>query len=265
MTRAVPAYQQIKAYLLNAIADGTWKTGEPISSEKQLAVQFAVARMTISRALWELSLEGVVNRVKGVGTFVAVPRCQSMLLEIMNIEDEIEQRGNRFLAKVLSLGFSDNAIALEEDCLRLGASKANTFHSRIVYYENASPVQYEDRLVHSDLFPDYVKQDFTRETPNRYMSRVRPFENTDCRVLTRKPTNAIRRQLRMTADEPCLLVWRRNWIGSDVASCAMLWHPASRFRLTSGFGQDSGGVRRNAITTSQRGSPQRTARPGPEP
>jgi GntR family histidine utilization transcriptional repressor len=265
MTSAAPAYQQIKAYVLNAIADGTWKSGEPISSEKQLAGQFAVARMTISRALWELSLEGVLNRVKGVGTFVAVPRCQSTRLEIRNIEDEIEQRGNRCFAKVLSLGFSDDAIALEEDCLRLRASKANTFHSRIVYYENALPVQYEDRFVHSDLFPDYLKQDFTRETPNQYMSRVRPVENTDCRVLTRKPTDAIRRQLKMATDEPCLLVWCRNWIGSDVASCAMLWHPASRFRLTSGFGQGSSGVRRNAVTTSQQGSPQRTARSGPEP
>jgi GntR family histidine utilization transcriptional repressor len=165
MTRAAPAYQQIKAYVLNAIADGTWKSGEPISSEKQLAGQFAVARMTISRALWELSLEGVLNRVKGVGTFVAVPRCQSTRLEIRNIEDEIEQRGNRCFAKVLSLGFSDDAIALEEDCLLLCASKAHTFHSCIVYYENALPVQYEDRFVHADLFPDYLKQDFTRETP----------------------------------------------------------------------------------------------------
>ncbi|KHG49472.1 histidine utilization repressor domain protein [Enterobacter hormaechei subsp. xiangfangensis] len=47
------------------------------------------ARMTINRALRELTDEGLLVRLQGVGTFVAEPKGQSALFEIRSIADEI--------------------------------------------------------------------------------------------------------------------------------------------------------------------------------
>jgi DNA-binding GntR family transcriptional regulator len=45
--------------------------------------------MTINRALRELTDEGLLVRLQGVGTFVAEPKGQSALFEVRSIADEI--------------------------------------------------------------------------------------------------------------------------------------------------------------------------------
>jgi histidine ammonia-lyase len=68
-----PLYRKIKAYILKQIEDGRWKPDQRIPSENQLVKRFAVSRMTIHRALRELTHEGRLIRIQGVGTFVAKP------------------------------------------------------------------------------------------------------------------------------------------------------------------------------------------------
>ncbi|MCQ4034039.1 GntR family transcriptional regulator, partial [Klebsiella pneumoniae] len=47
---------------------------ESIPSEAELVAQFGFSRMTINRALRELTDEGLLVRLQGVGTFVAEPK-----------------------------------------------------------------------------------------------------------------------------------------------------------------------------------------------
>src|SRR6516164_3834873 len=83
--KVAPAYEQIKRYVVDRIADGTWKPGEAIPSETELVKEFGVARMTVSRALRELSAGHVLRRVQGAGTFVASRDVESTVLEVRNI------------------------------------------------------------------------------------------------------------------------------------------------------------------------------------
>ncbi|MEK7918831.1 UTRA domain-containing protein, partial [Burkholderia contaminans] len=48
--------------------------------------------------------------------------------------------------------------------------------SRIVHCEEGEPIQFEDRYVNPALFPAYLEQDFTVETPNHYMVRLAPIQ-----------------------------------------------------------------------------------------
>ena len=58
--------------------------------------------MTVNRALRELTEEGVLKRIAGVGTFVAEMKPQSNLLMIAHIRDEIRARGHEYRCRVLS-------------------------------------------------------------------------------------------------------------------------------------------------------------------
>ncbi|HEY1997780.1 histidine utilization repressor [Paraburkholderia sp.] len=225
--KATPAYEQIKRYVLKRIAQGDWKPGGLIPSETELVKEFGVARMTVSRALRELTAERVLTRVQGSGTFVAPQRYESTVLEIRNIADEIAARGHRHEAHVLTLELSDDPQAL--DALNLSGGPA--FHSRIVHDEEGEPIQYEDRYVNPKVFPDYLQQDFTLETPNHYMVRLAPIQRAEFRIYAQKPDAHVRRHLLMEIGEPCLLLWRRTWVGEAVATSVQLWHPASRFHL----------------------------------
>ena len=225
--KPMPAYEQIKRYVLQRIAEGEWKAGGVIPSETELVKEFGVARMTVSRALRELTSERVLTRVQGSGTFVAPQHYESTVLEIRNIADEIAARGHRHSAYVLTLETSDDPLAVDA----LGLSAGPIFHSRIVHSEEGEPIQYEDRYVNPKVFPHYLEQDFTVETPNHYMVRLAPIQRAEFRIYAQKPDAHVRRHLAMEIGEPCLMLWRRTWVGAAVATSVQLWHPASRFHL----------------------------------
>ncbi len=225
--KVAPPYEQIKRYVMGHIADGTWKPGDAIPSETEFVKEFGVARMTVSRALRELTAEHVLTRVQGSGTFVAPRDYESTVLDIRNIADEIASRGHRHAARVIALEASGWSTAIDELELKSGP----VFHSSIVHMEDNEPIQFEDRYVNPRLFPRYLEQDFTLETPNEYMVRLAPIQRAEFRIYARKPDAQIRRHLAMEIGEPCLMLWRRTWVGDDVATAVQLWHPASRFHL----------------------------------
>ena len=230
-TKAPPAYEQIKRYVIRQIEAGTWRDGDMIPSESELVKQFGVARMTVTRALRELTGERVLTRVQGAGTFVAARKYESTLVEIGSIADEIAARGHRHSARVLSLDESRDPIVLEA----LDIAAAPAFHSRIVHFEENEPIQFEDRYVNPAVFPEYLKQDFTLQTPNQYMVRVAPIQRAEYRIFAQQSDASTRRLLNMEIGEPCLLLWRRTWVGPQVATVVTLTHPASRFQFSGSF------------------------------
>lgn len=65
-------WHQIARQLLALISDGTYRPGQRLPSEIDLAQQFGAARLTVRRAIAWLSEAGVVAVFPGRGTFVAV-------------------------------------------------------------------------------------------------------------------------------------------------------------------------------------------------
>ncbi|WP_153100079.1 histidine utilization repressor [Paraburkholderia hayleyella] len=230
---STPAYQEIKDFILEQIHRGVWGEGDQVPTEHELAREFGVARMTVNRALRELSAEQVLTRVQGSGTFVARPRYESTLVAIRSISDEIVARGHRHHASVLVLDTvcADETLAAEMQ-LEVGSL---LFHSRLLHAENEQPVQLEERWVRPALAPDYIAQDFTQITPNQYLVRVAPLQRVEYRIEACMPEARVRERLAMAEREPCLVLQRRTWSQGQVASVVHLWHPGSRYRFTGHF------------------------------
>ena len=68
-----PKHHRVYLVLRQQIADGTYGTDGPMPSEKTLAQQFGVSRITIRKAMERLSQEGSVDRERGRGTFARLP------------------------------------------------------------------------------------------------------------------------------------------------------------------------------------------------
>lgn len=66
---ASPLYEQIQKDLIEKLQDGTYHDGDRIPSEKEIAEQYGVSRITAVKALTELSLSGYIHRVQGKGSF----------------------------------------------------------------------------------------------------------------------------------------------------------------------------------------------------
>jgi DNA-binding LacI/PurR family transcriptional regulator len=66
----VPKYQQVLEKLSDEILSGKYAPGQKLPSEAALVQQFRTSRITIGRALGDLSRRGLVDRVAGSGTYV---------------------------------------------------------------------------------------------------------------------------------------------------------------------------------------------------
>lgn len=96
-------YETVKQDICKKIAGGVWQPHDRIPSEAELVAQYGFSRMTINRALRELTDEGWLVRLQGVGTFVAEPKGQSALFEVRSIAEEIAARRHQHRCEVLTL------------------------------------------------------------------------------------------------------------------------------------------------------------------
>jgi GntR family histidine utilization transcriptional repressor len=230
---ATARYLQVKQHVLRKIADGTLRSGERVQSENELVRELDVARMTANRALRELASEGVLQRVAGVGTFVAERRVHSHPLEVRNIADEIRARGHEYEAKIVSLA---SVTATREIGERCGVSAgARLDHSLLIHFEGGAPLQVEDRYVNPTVVPGYLRNDFTRVTPHEFLMQAAPLQRAEHTVRAVIPDSRIRRMLKLDTTDACLLIRRRTWASGRIATVADLYHPGSRYELTGAF------------------------------
>ncbi len=233
MTDIQPLYARVKDHILEHIRSGAWEPGKRVPSENELVESFGISRMTANRALRELTSEGFLSRVPGVGTFVREAPARSSLMELRNIAEEIAQRGHRYSSRVVSMGelTANPAQAEEFECAPLD----RLFHIVIVHEENGVPVQLEDRHVNAGLLPDFLKQDFTKTTPTAWLLAATPVDELEHTVEAALATPAQQRLLDIAPMEPCLALHRRSWSKGKVATVATLTYPASRYALYSRY------------------------------
>src|ERR1700682_4698239 len=67
----LPAYQRIQSGIRKRIESGQLRSGDAVASERDLAKLHQVSLMTARHALASLEREGIVERRRGIGTFVA--------------------------------------------------------------------------------------------------------------------------------------------------------------------------------------------------
>ncbi|MDH5214935.1 MAG: histidine utilization repressor [Gammaproteobacteria bacterium] len=230
---AMPRYQQLKQQIIGQISRGELKPRDRVPSENDLVDSTGVSRMTANRALRELNDEGYVERVAGVGTFVADLQSASHVLEVRNIADEIAARGHRHAAIVI-VQERQAASAEVADILRIAQGNA-VFHLLLVHRENDTPIQLEERYVVATFAPDCLQQDFARVTPSAWLSSIAPLQEAEHKVRAAMPSPETRRRLKMAGQEPCLVVMRRTWSDGRPVSFARLYHPGSRFELTGNY------------------------------
>lgn len=81
--------------------------GDPLPSEAELCERFSVSRMTVRQALQELTNDGLVERRRGQGTFVAHRPVHRRPGVFLSFTEEMNRRGMQATSRLLSAGLDD--------------------------------------------------------------------------------------------------------------------------------------------------------------
>src|SRR4051794_8077752 len=101
-TRATttPVYKRIQVSIRKRIESGQLKPGDAVDSERLLAKTHGVSLMTARHALVALEREGIVERRRGAGTFVAPPKIH--FNKLMSFSEQMAGRSLSVNSKILS-------------------------------------------------------------------------------------------------------------------------------------------------------------------
>lgn len=228
-----PIYARVKQAISEKISSGEWQENQRVPSESEFVKALSISRMTVNRALRELTAEGILMRQQGVGTFVAKKKTHSALSEVHNIATEIAQRGHQHTAKLLNV---TRSTATMEEAMNLGVrTNHSIFRASILHFENDVPIQLEERVVNATIAPDYDQQDFQKNAAYDYLMRIAPMTEGEHLVEAVMPTPKECELLQIQASEPCLQIKRRTWSNDQLITTARLLSPGSRFQLFGRF------------------------------
>ena len=82
-----PLYHQLMQRISTDIERGVYPTGSRIPPEHELEQLYQVSRVTVRRALAELTAEGLLERKQGKGTFVSTPKVSQQMKSLHSFHD----------------------------------------------------------------------------------------------------------------------------------------------------------------------------------
>ncbi len=154
----VPLYFQVAESIRDRIAKNLYRRETPIPTEIQLQEEYDVSRETVRKAINELVVEGLLEKIRGKGTYVAAPKIVHRIGSIYGSSEEIIARGMRPSTK-----FLEKSEIVPSDVIReeMGLTPSDTVvRVRRLRYAEDKPVAILISYLPAELVPDIARIDF---------------------------------------------------------------------------------------------------------
>lgn len=175
-----PLYKQLKDNLFKGIKSGAYPADSRIPSEPALCERYGVSRVTVRRALKELTDEGLLVRRQGKGTFVAAAKLKVNLKDVTGFSEACRAMGKKPSSLVIgcewthlsskdaaALNLNEGDMAIELNRLRLADDmpvmlEKNVFSKEFAFLFEADLTQslYDCLAIHG-FYPQRATHDIS--------------------------------------------------------------------------------------------------------
>jgi GntR family transcriptional regulator len=155
-----PMYQTARDNIISKIEKGTLKPHDALPSERVLANQLGISRMTARHALGEVERSGYVYRNGRKGRFVADQRLSYDVGRTLSFSARAQRERLNVSIDVISTSTCGADEFLAD---KLNVNQGSAIHTyQRVFNVDGRPVIVERESVLADLFPDLLEQDLSQ-------------------------------------------------------------------------------------------------------
>lgn len=209
---------RIRAELEAPIRSGAWPPGHRLPVEHELMARFGCSRATVSKAVASLVAAGLVERRKRAGSFVAQPRLHGPMLQIPDIAQVLEARGERYRFVLESRRVANGRL-----------------HLSGLHFANDRPFAHEDREISLAQVPEATDVDFGIHAPGSWLLLHAPWAEAQHCVSAVNPPAGIARRLGLANRTACLRIARTTYRDDAVVTEVVQHFPGDRYDLTGRF------------------------------
>jgi GntR family transcriptional regulator len=168
--QAKPLYQILLESVLEKIESGELKPNDRLPSESELCEMYSVGRNTVRRALSELSKDGILRTVPGLGTFVEDSRLTKTAEYLYGFSQEMRKHQKEITSQVVEAKLiSADPYLTRRLQVQLGAEVVFLYRVRMMDNE---PVAIERSYLPHVLCPGILKYDFSIQSLYETLSSV---------------------------------------------------------------------------------------------
>jgi GntR family transcriptional regulator, histidine utilization repressor len=219
-------YQDIET----RIRSGEWKPGDRIPYEQQLAADYRCARATANKAVSRLASEGLVERRRRAGSFVAQPHLSSAILGVPDIAALVADRGEAYRWELTSRAHGPAPAEVtqgESDrWLRLTG----------VHFAGAAPFGWERRWIDLDIVPEAESVDFSTSPAGSWLLSRVAWAKARHRIRAVPADREAARRLLVAPATPCIQIERWTWAHAAQITYVRQLFPGDRYDLIEDFG-----------------------------
>ena len=106
-----PIYRQLKDKVIGMMLDGALKSGDPLPSVRQIAAEYQLNPITVSKAYQELVDDNLVEKRRGIGMYVTEGASEKLLAS--ERERFLREEWPAMLERIRQLGLSLEALMRE--------------------------------------------------------------------------------------------------------------------------------------------------------
>jgi GntR family transcriptional regulator len=99
-----PIYRQLKDKVIGMMLDGALKAGDPLPSVRQIAAEYQLNPITVSKAYQELVDDNLVEKRRGIGMYVTEGASEKLLAS--ERERFLSEEWPALLERIRQLGLS---------------------------------------------------------------------------------------------------------------------------------------------------------------
>ncbi len=166
----IPYYIQLVNILKEKIQSEVWKPGDQIPGEQDLCEMYGVSRTVVRQSLLELELEGLINRRKGKGTFISLPKISEGLVQkLTGFYQDMVERGLNPVTRVLH----QNVVPASEQVARFleiqpGDQVIDILRLRFI---NDEPIQMVTTYIPFEICPALATVDLTNRSLYEFLEK----------------------------------------------------------------------------------------------
>jgi GntR family transcriptional regulator len=145
--------------LREQVRSGQLQAGQRIASESELCAQYGVGRNTVRHAIADLTAQGYLKTIQGVGSLVTEPRVSKTAEYLLGFTQEMQMQGKRVGSRVLDASIIPaDAFLARRLQIQLGAEVVYLSRLRLM---DGEPTAIERAHLPYELCPGILTHDFS--------------------------------------------------------------------------------------------------------